>query len=88
MSGSGTKGDIPIWTSSTSLENSAFFQTGTGTSDKVGLSTTTPETPLDVKGIINSSAGFNLGGKPFGFGSFTKDNAFLGFAGNTTMTGG
>jgi trimeric autotransporter adhesin len=87
MTGSGTKGDIPIWTSSTSLGNSAFFQTGTGTSAKVGLGTTTPGAPLDVHGIINSSARFNLGGQPFAFGSYTNENAFLGFAGNTTTTG-
>jgi trimeric autotransporter adhesin len=82
--GSGTKGHISIWTSSTSLGNSAFFQTGAGTSAKVGLGTTTPGAPLDVKGIINTSAGFNLGGKPFAFGSSAKDNAFLGFGGNLT----
>jgi trimeric autotransporter adhesin len=87
IGGSGTAGRIPLWTTSTNLGNSALFQIGTGTTAKVGLGTTTPGAPLDVHGIINSSAGFNLAGKPFAFGSFTNDNAFLGFAGNTTMTG-
>jgi hypothetical protein len=87
VTGSGTKGKIPIWSSSTTLGNSAFFQTGTGTSAKVGLGTTTPGAPLDVHGIINSSAGFNLADRQFAFGSYATGNAFLGFAGNTTTTG-
>lgn len=87
VTGSGTKGNIPIWTSSTSLGNSAFFQTGAGTSAKVGLGTKTPGAPLDVHGVINSSAGFNLAGQRFAFGSAGNQNAFLGFAGNTTTTG-
>jgi hypothetical protein len=87
IGGSGAPGRIPLWTTSTNLGNSALFQTGTGTTARVGLGTTTPGAPLDVHGTINSSAGFNLGGKPFAFGSYSNENAFLGFAGNTTTTG-
>lgn len=38
-------------------------------------------------GTINAATGFNLGGNSFAFGSYANTNAFLGFAGNTTMTG-
>jgi N-acetylneuraminic acid mutarotase len=38
-------------------------------------------------GTINAATGFNLGGAAFAFGSTTNANAFLGFAGNGTMTG-
>jgi len=40
-------------------------------------------------GTINAAAtgGFNLGGHPFAFGSYANNNAFVGFAGNTTTTG-
>jgi hypothetical protein len=38
-------------------------------------------------GTINAATGFKLGGNLFAFGSYTNSNAFLGFAGNATMTG-
>ena len=38
-------------------------------------------------GTINALTGFNLGYQPFAFGSVANGNAFLGFAGNSTMTG-
>jgi hypothetical protein len=38
-------------------------------------------------GTINAVNGFNLGGIPFAFGVWDDENAFLGFAGNTTTTG-
>jgi hypothetical protein len=88
ITGTGSTNFLARWTSSTNLGTSAFFQSGTGASAKIGLGTTTPGAPLDVNGIINSSAGFNLGGQQFAFGSHASGNAFLGFAGNTTMTGG
>jgi len=34
-----------------------------------------------------TGVGFNIGSNPFAFGSYANRNAFLGFAGNTTMTG-
>jgi hypothetical protein len=39
-------------------------------------------------GAVNSTSGYYLGGTPFASGSIATDNAFLGFAGNMTMTGG
>jgi trimeric autotransporter adhesin len=83
VGGTGTADYIPLWTSSTALGNSALYQLGT----KVGLNTKTPATALDVTGKVNVSGGFDLGGKNFAFGSYSKFNAFLGFAGNATMTG-
>ncbi len=38
-------------------------------------------------GTINAASGFNIGSNPFAFGSYSGGNAFLGFAGNATMTG-
>ena len=48
----------------------------------------TPDFPLDVVGTINSSTGFSLGEIGFAFGTYGNQNAFVGFAGNTAMTGG
>ena len=51
IGGSGTTDFIPIWTDSTGdLGNSAMFQSGSGTTAKVGINTTTPASTLDVKG--------------------------------------
>jgi trimeric autotransporter adhesin len=41
---------------------------------------------MSVTGAVTGS-GFDLGGNAFAFGSLFNTNAFLGFAGNATMTG-
>jgi hypothetical protein len=46
VGGTGTTNFLPLWTNSTTLGNSALFQTG----GKVGIGTTTPAATLDVKG--------------------------------------
>jgi len=38
-------------------------------------------------GSVNATTSFDIGGTAFAFGSTAKANAFLGFAGNSTMTG-
>ena len=83
VGGTGTKEYISLWTSSTALGNSVLFQLGT----KVGVNTITPAFALDVKGKVNASGGFELGGKNFAFGSYSNQNAFLGFAGNSSGAG-
>src|SRR6202049_648486 len=42
---------------------------------------------LSAGGTVNASTSFNLGGQAFAFGNFTKNNAFLGFSGNSTTSG-
>ena len=46
----GTANTIPLFSTSTDIENSAITQTGSGATAKVGIGTTTPSTTLDVKG--------------------------------------
>jgi hypothetical protein len=46
----GTTDFIPLWTSSSTLGSSVLFQSGTGSTAKLGLNTTTPATLLDVNG--------------------------------------
>lgn len=50
VTGTGTTNYLPLWTGSSTLGNSAVFQTGSGSTAKVGIGTTTPASVLDVKG--------------------------------------
>jgi hypothetical protein len=51
VAGSGTADFIPLWTDSLGdLGNSAMFQSGSGSTAKIGINTTTPVTALDVEG--------------------------------------
>jgi hypothetical protein len=51
VGGSGSKNFIPIWTDSTGdLGNSVLFQSGSGSTAKVGINTSTPSSTLDVRG--------------------------------------
>ncbi len=83
LSGKGTTNYIPLWLSSTKLGNSQLFQSA----GEIGVGTTTPTATLDVNGAVNAAASYNLGANPFAFGSYANQNAFLGFAGNSTSTG-
>jgi hypothetical protein len=84
LSGGGTKDYVPLWLSSTKLGNSKLFQSATG---NVGVGTKTPAATLDVNGAVNAATSYNVGGTAFAYGSYANSNAFLGFAGNSTMTG-
>ena len=53
VSGSGAADFIPLWTSSSNLGNSILFQSGSGSSAKLGVGTSTPGSTLDVKGAAN-----------------------------------
>ena len=60
LTGSGTTDFIPLFTSSSILGNSVLFQSGTGSTAKVGVNTTTPATMLDVNGASTVRGQFNL----------------------------
>jgi hypothetical protein len=50
VTGSGTVNFLPIWTGTSTIGNSALFQTGTGKTARLGINTTAPASALDVKG--------------------------------------
>ena len=50
VSGSGTADYLPLWSSSSALANSVMFQSGSGSSAKIGINTITPTATLDVTG--------------------------------------
>jgi len=86
IGGSGTTNFIPIWTGSTTLGNSALFQTGTGTGAKIGLGTKAPTATLDIRGSENI-VGFekitgseSVSGNFFGTPIITTNQAGQGIA--------
>jgi len=61
VSGTGTTDYLPLWTNSSgALGNSTLFQSGTGSTAKVGINTITPAVTLDVNGAENVHGALNL----------------------------
>ena len=50
VTGSGTADFVPLWTGTSALTNSVLFQSGSGSSAKIGINQTTPAATLDVGG--------------------------------------
>jgi hypothetical protein len=51
IGGGGTQNFVPLWTDNAgTLGNSVLFQSGSGSTAKIGLNTTSPASTLDVKG--------------------------------------
>jgi hypothetical protein len=97
VTGTGTTNYIPKWTSSTAIGNSAMFQTGSGSSTKIGINTTTPADMLDVRGqgrfLVSTSTNALLGNQNgtgsagngvVGLTSSTNGYGVYGFANSTT----
>lgn len=61
VTGTGTTDFLPLWTNSTgTLGTSVLFQSGTGTTAKIGINTTAPAATLDVNGAVNVRGTLNL----------------------------
>jgi hypothetical protein len=56
----GTTGYLPIFSGAATLIDSSVFQTGSGTTGKIGIDTTTPATQLDVNGAGTIRGTLNL----------------------------
>ena len=51
LGGSGTLDYVPLWTpDGNTLGNSVLYQSGTGSTARIGINTTTPASTLDIKG--------------------------------------
>ncbi|HUA14284.1 MAG TPA: tail fiber domain-containing protein [Verrucomicrobiae bacterium] len=65
LSGTGTTDYLPLWTSASTLGSSVLFQSGSGSSAKIGIGNTTPAATLDVtggatvRGLLNLPAASN-----------------------------
>jgi hypothetical protein len=61
VTGTGTTNFVPLWTNSTgALGNSVLFQSGTGSTAKIGINSTTPQAALDVNGSATIRGLLNL----------------------------
>ncbi len=78
IGGSGMPNYVALWTSATNLGDSNITQDSFGQIHMLA--------PLSVTGAVTGSS-FNIGVTPFAFGSVPDHDAFLGFAGNSTLTG-
>ncbi|MFN7992840.1 MAG: tail fiber domain-containing protein [Bryobacteraceae bacterium] len=58
ISGTGTAGRVAVWKNSTTLGNSVMFQS----SNKIGIGTTTPATPLEVNGDAQVDGNLGMSG--------------------------
>jgi trimeric autotransporter adhesin len=56
----GTKNTLPLWTTSTNIQNSIVTQTGSGNSAKIGINTSSPAATLDIKGSSTVRGVFTL----------------------------
>jgi hypothetical protein len=88
VSGTGTTDFLPLWTNSTgALGNSVLFQTGTGSTAKVGINSKTPASTLDVNGAVTARGNLSL--PPTGAATTTagKNSQPLSFAASSYNKG-
>ncbi len=81
------KGTLPVFTTAggaAKVDSSIVTQSGT-ILEVDGSETVT--TNISAGGTVNATTGFDIGNAAFAFGSVANQNAFLGFAGNSSLTG-
>lgn len=83
LTGGGTGGNVTL-NLNTAATDARYAQLGAANTFTGNQSITGN---VSANGTINATTSFNLGGSAFAFGSTSTTNAFLGFAGNSTMTG-
>jgi hypothetical protein len=101
LSGGGSSGNVTLTnTGVLRLKAGTGVTVGSGQTPTVSISSAVPllaasntftgdqtvNGNLSATGVVTGS-GFQIGSNLFAFGSYSAGNAFLGFAGNTTLTG-
>ncbi len=91
----GTANTLPVFSTSTDIENSIVTQSA----GSIGIGIAVPAATLDVNGTanvrgnltstayVNATSGYELGGRLFGFTTGGNLNPYFGFAGNVADTG-
>jgi hypothetical protein len=78
ITGTGTVSYVPLWDTTSDIISSALFQSGTGSTARIGINTTTPAAALDVKGGSTIRGTLNL--PPAGNATATKGTISQGMA--------
>jgi trimeric autotransporter adhesin len=84
LTGGGTSGNVTLNLNTTKIPQLSAANTFVGNQTVTGNLTASGEVQ---GGVVNATTGFDIGGNVFASGSLANFNAFLGFAGNSTMTG-
>jgi hypothetical protein len=79
----GTAGYMPEFNGTATIVDSPVFVLGSD----IGIGTTTPKATLDVDGTVKATS-YDLGGTLFDAGSASRQDAYLGFSGNTGANDG
>ena len=79
----GTVGYLPLWDATSDIISSALFQTGSGSSAKIGIGITNPSTQLEVKGTGGFTGDTRIDINGLNKGSYTPAIRF----GSGTNTG-
>jgi hypothetical protein len=89
VTGLGTTNYIPLWTSTSNIANSVLFQSGSGSTAKIGIGNATPSATLDVtggatvRGLLNlpaaatATASAGADSRPFGLVASTYNSGSL-----------
>src|SRR5271157_5240158 len=83
LTGGGTGGNVTL-NLNTAATDARYAQLGTA---NTFIGNQTVNGNLSATGVVTGSS-FQIGSNLFAYGSYASNNAFLGFAGNTTMSGG
>lgn len=83
VTGSGAANYLPLWTGTTVLGNSAVFQTGSGSTARIGIDTSTPSSTLDVKGAATFRGAINMAATGIATASAGKVSQAGNFAAST-----
>ncbi len=87
VTGSGVANHVPVWTSSSVLADSVIYQSGSGSTAKIGIGSTTPAATLDVtggatiRGLLNlpnaatATAAAGADSRPFGLVASTFNSS-------------
>ncbi len=83
LTGGGSSGNVALGLDTTKVPQLNAANTFTGNQSVTGTVTASGSVN---GGVLNATSSFNFGGVPFGFGSLTTGNVFLGYAGNFTAS--
>jgi len=88
VTGTGTTDFIALWKSNAgALGNSALFQSGTGSTAKVGINSTTPASTLDVNGAVTARGNLSLPATGAATATTGKNSQPLSFAASSYNKG-